>query len=46
MRASVNALLSEQKNNKKLRDITLLAKGNYDVSLQRSQITLSKIKFL
>jgi len=42
MRASVNALLSGQKNNKKLRDITLLAKGNYDISLQRSQITLSK----
>jgi len=42
MRASVNALLSEHINNKKLRDITLLAKGNYDISLQRSQATLNR----
>jgi len=42
IRASINALLSAHNNNKNLRNIVLLAKGNYDVSLQRSKATITK----
>ena len=42
IRASINALLSAHKNNKNLRDMLLLSKGNYDVSLQRCKATLTQ----
>jgi len=42
IRASINALLSAHNNNKNLRNMVLLAKGNYDVSLQRCKATLTQ----
>ncbi len=42
MRGSINAILSAHHKNKKLQNILLLSKGNYDVSLQRCKATLNK----
>ncbi len=40
MRGAINGILSAHNNNTKLQNIALLAKGNYDVSLQRLKATL------
>ena len=42
VRGSINAILSAHKNNKKLKNIVLVAKGKYDISLQRCKATLNK----
>ena len=42
IRGSINAILSAHNENKKLLNIILLSKGNYNVSLQRSKATINK----